>query len=46
MVTLREQAAFEADTIENISQQDFFRAQAEFRIALGLSAKDEIVLEQ
>lgn len=45
-VTLREQAAFEADMIEIISQQDFFRAQAEFRIALGLSAKDEIVLEQ
>jgi len=45
-VTLREQAAFEADIIEISSQQDFFRAQAEFRIALGLSAKDEIVLEQ
>ena len=28
------------------AQQDFFRAQAEFKIALGLSAKEEIVLEQ
>lgn len=45
-VTLREQAAFEADIIEISSQQDFFRAQAEFRIALGLPAIGEIVLEQ
>jgi len=45
-VTLREQAAFEADIIEIIAQQDFFRSQAEFRIALGLSAKDEVILEK
>ena len=45
-VTLREQAAFEAEIFEIGAQQDFFRAQAEFKIALGLSAKEEIVLEQ
>ena len=45
-VTLREQAAFEADIIEIIAQQDFFRSQAEFRIALGSSAKDEVILEK
>jgi outer membrane protein, heavy metal efflux system len=44
-VTLREQAAFEAEILEISAQQDFFRAQAEFRISLGLSALDEIVLE-
>ena len=44
-VTLREQAAFEAEIIEISSQQEFFRAQVEFRIALGLSALDEIILE-
>ena len=45
-VTLREQAAFEAEIFEIGAQQDFFRAQAEFKIALGLSAKEEIDLEQ
>jgi outer membrane protein TolC len=45
-VTLREQAAFEAEIFEIGAQQDFFRAQAEFKIALGLSAKEEIVLEK
>ncbi|MFO0798529.1 MAG: TolC family protein [Gemmataceae bacterium] len=36
-VTLREQAAFDADVIEIGARQDFFRALAEFRAALGLA---------
>ncbi len=35
-VTLREQAAFDAEIIEIGAQQDFFRAQADFQAALGV----------
>ena len=35
-VTLREQAAFEAEVIEIGAQQDYFRALADFRAAVGL----------
>ncbi|QDU23694.1 TolC family protein [Urbifossiella limnaea] len=35
-VTLREQAAFDAEIIEIGARQDYFRALAEFRAALGL----------
>lgn len=34
-VTLREQAAFDAEVVEVGAQQDYFRALAEFRAALG-----------
>lgn len=37
-VTLREQAAFDADVVEIGARQDYFRALAEFRAALGLGA--------
>lgn len=35
-VTLREQAAFDAEVVEIGAQQDYFRALADFRAALGL----------
>jgi outer membrane protein TolC len=35
-VTLREQAAFDAEVVEVGARQDYFRAVAEFRAALGL----------
>jgi outer membrane protein TolC len=38
-VTLREQAAFEAEVIEVGAQQDYFRAEAEFRAAIGIGGK-------
>jgi outer membrane protein TolC len=38
-VTLREQAAFDAEVIEVGAQQDYFRALAEFRAALGIGGK-------
>lgn len=38
-VTLREQAAFEAGMIEIGAQQEYFRAEADFRAALGLAGK-------
>lgn len=38
-VTLREQAAFEAEIIELGAQQDYFRAQADFQAAIGVGAK-------
>ncbi len=38
-VTLREQAAFDADIIEIGAQQEYFRALAEFRAALGIGGK-------
>jgi len=38
-VTLREQAVFEAEMIEIGSQQDYFRAVADFQAALGIGAK-------
>ncbi|MBY0513631.1 MAG: TolC family protein [Gemmataceae bacterium] len=38
-VTLREQAAFEAEVIEIGAQQDYFRALAEYRAALGIGGK-------
>lgn len=38
-VTLREQAAFDAEIIEIGAQQDYFRALAEFRAALGIGGK-------
>ncbi len=37
-VTLREQASFDADVVEIGARQDFFRALAEFRAALGIGA--------
>ena len=36
-VTLREQASFDAEVVEIGAQQDYFRALAEFRAAMGLS---------
>lgn len=39
-VTLRETAAFEAEMIELAAQQDYFRALADFRAALGLDGRD------
>ena len=38
-VTLREQATFDAEIVEIGAQQDYFRALAEFRAALGLGGK-------
>ena len=38
-VTLREQATFDAEMMEIGAQQDYFRAQADFRFAQGLGAK-------
>lgn len=38
-VTLREQAAFEAEVIEIGARQDYFRALADFRAALGIGGK-------
>jgi len=38
-VTLREQAAFDAEIVEIGAQQDFFRALADFLAALGIGAK-------
>ena len=35
-VTLREQAVFDAELLEIGAQQDYFRAQADFRFAQGL----------
>ena len=35
-VTLREQAAFDAEVVEIGAQQDYFRALADFRAAVGL----------
>lgn len=38
-VTLREQAAFDAEIIEIGAQQDYFRALAEFRAAMGIGGR-------
>lgn len=38
-VTLREQAAFEAEVIEIAAQQDYFRAVADYLAALGIGGK-------
>jgi len=38
-VTLREQATFDAEMMEIGAQQDYFRAQADFRFAQGLGAR-------
>lgn len=38
-VTLREQAAFDAEVIEIGAQQEYFRAQADLRAAIGLVGK-------
>ena len=38
-VTLREQAAFDADIIEITAQQDYFRALADYLAALGIGGK-------
>ncbi|MFO0935557.1 MAG: TolC family protein [Gemmataceae bacterium] len=38
-VTLREQAAFDAEVVEIGAQQDYFRSQAEFRAAQGIGGK-------
>ena len=38
-VTLREQATFDAEIVEIGAQQDFFRALADFRAALGIGGK-------
>lgn len=38
-VTLREQAAFEADIVEISAQQDYFRALADYLAALGIGGK-------
>jgi outer membrane protein TolC len=38
-VTLREQAAFDAEVVEIGAQQDYFRALADFRAALGIGGK-------
>jgi outer membrane protein TolC len=38
-VTLREQAAFDAEVVEIGAQQDYFRALADFRAALGIMGK-------
>lgn len=40
-VTLREQAAFDADVVEIAAQQDYFRALADFRAAVGMVAVPE-----
>jgi outer membrane protein TolC len=40
-VTLREQAAFDADVVEIGAQQDYFRALADFRAAVGMVAVPE-----
>ena len=37
--TLREQASFDAEVVEISSQQDYFRALADFRAALGIGGK-------
>jgi outer membrane protein TolC len=39
-VTLREQAAFDAEIVEIGAHQDFFRAMADFRAATGLGGKN------
>ncbi len=39
-VTLREQATFDAEIVEIAAQQDYFRALADFRAALGVGASD------
>jgi outer membrane protein, heavy metal efflux system len=39
-VTLREQAAFDAEVIEVGARQDYFRALAEFRAALGVTGRE------
>lgn len=44
-VTLREQAAFEAEIIEIGARQDYFRAMADFRAALGLTTADDAGLQ-
>ena len=38
-VTLREQAAFDAEVVEIGGQQDYFRALADFKAALGIGGK-------
>ena len=38
-VTLREQAAFDAEVVEIGAQQDYFRALADFRAALGIGGR-------
>lgn len=38
-VTLREQAAFDAEIVEIGAQQDYFRAKADFRAAVGIGGK-------
>jgi len=38
-VTLREQAAFDAEVVEIGAQQDYFRALADFLVALGVGGK-------
>ncbi len=38
-VTLREQAAFDAEIVEIGAQQDYFRALADFKAALGIGGK-------
>lgn len=38
-VTLREQAAFDAEVVEIGAQQDYFRALADFQAALGIGGK-------